>query len=114
MPDRASESVKPLTEQQVQLLEESMNEFNAYIQSVGHDTEDCFIESDFKHNWVYQEMQQYLFQRGVQGKLMCHSGSRCDVLEVYCSSDSQLTKQSIRQGLRAIRFGLRDGDLSTF
>ena len=36
-----------------------------------------------------------------------------DILEVYCSSDSQLTMQAQRQGLSAAHFGLRQGDLST-
>ena len=35
-------------------------------------------------------------------------------VEVYCSADSQLTGQSIRQGLKAIHFGLNQGDLSYY
>ena len=34
-----------------------------------------------------------------------------DLLEVYCPAESQLTGQSIRQGLKAIRFGLKEGNL---
>ena len=37
-----------------------------------------------------------------------------DLLEVYCSSDSQLTHQCIRQGLKAMRFGLREGNLEYY
>lgn len=36
------------------------------------------------------------------------------LLEVYCSSNSQLTRQAQAQGLKASRFGLSQGDLSTF
>lgn len=82
MPDRAGESVRSLTERQAQLLEDSMNEFNAYIQSIGHDTDECFVQDDLKSHWVYQEMQQYFVQGGVQGKLTRNSGSCCDVLEI--------------------------------
>ena len=37
-----------------------------------------------------------------------------DCLEVYCSDESQLTQQCRQQGLRAIRFTLKDGDLGTW
>ena len=37
-----------------------------------------------------------------------------DLLEVYCSSESELTNQGIKAGLSTRRFGLRQGDLSTF
>ena len=37
-----------------------------------------------------------------------------DVLEIYCSGESELTKQGRRQGLRVLRFGLNQGDLSTY
>ena len=36
-----------------------------------------------------------------------------DVLEVYCEPDSQITEQCQRLGLRAERFTIHDGDLST-
>lgn len=36
-----------------------------------------------------------------------------DVLEVYCSQDSQLTQQCLSQGLSAARFSRKHGDLNT-
>lgn len=39
--------------------------------------------------------------------------ARLTVLEIMCSSESELTKQTIRVGGRAKRFGLHEGDLST-
>ena len=36
-----------------------------------------------------------------------------DVLEVYCGSDSQITEQCLKMGLRAERFTIHDGDLAT-
>lgn len=35
------------------------------------------------------------------------------LLEIYCSQDSQLTHQATLLGLKARRFSLKDGDLST-
>ena len=69
-------------------------------------------------NWVYEEMWLY-FQRknphlsldAIQSHL---KSCRCDVLEVYCSANSQLTHQCQALGLKALRFGLAQGDLSTF
>ena len=39
--------------------------------------------------------------------------ARCDVLEVFCNPQSQLTHQCIRLGHRAMRFGLAESDLQT-
>ena len=41
------------------------------------------------------------------------STSRLNLLEVFCSAQSQLTHQSQRLGFRADRFGLQQGDLQT-
>ena len=45
-----------------------------------------------------------------------NTACRCDIMETYCSSDSQHTKQhtkkATRLGQRGIRFGLSQGDLS--
>ena len=62
-------------------------------------------------NWVYDEMMAYMQQRSPSH---VSQTSLIDVLEIYCSADSQLTKQCIRQGLKTVRFGLAQGDLSTY
>ena len=71
-----------------------------------------------RYNWVYQEMWTYFQKKHAHLSLedmQKHlQKSRCDLLEVYCSSDSQLTGQSVQAGLMAKRFSLRDGDLATF
>ena len=36
-----------------------------------------------------------------------------DILEIYCSPDSEITRQALRLGLKAKRFTRQDGDLST-
>eukprot|EP00435_Cladocopium_sp_Y103_P041712 s568_g11.t1 len=46
-------------------------------------------------------VRQYLSKPGI------------DLLEVYCSQDSQLTKQGLEQGMSVARFSLKHGDLST-
>ena len=40
--------------------------------------------------------------------------TKIDILEIYCASDSQITKQGERQGLKTRRFGLSQGDLATY
>ena len=48
-----------------------------------------------------QQVQQHFSRPGI------------DVLEVYCSQDSQLTHQCLSQGLSAARFSRKHGDLNT-
>ena len=62
-------------------------------------------------NWVYDELKQYAARHGSSVR---RPPSKLDVLEIYCSSESELTRQCQQQGLRSIRFGLREGDLGTF
>ena len=62
-----------------------------------------------ENNWVAQDIWGYLKQR-VPSRL---AQNRYDLLEVYCSPDSELTSQARAQGLLVDRFGLKDGDLST-
>jgi hypothetical protein len=69
-------------------------------------------------NWVYDEMWDYfrkshptLTADDVHRHLR---KSKIQVLEVYCSEQSQLTHQGSQLGLVTARFGLRQGDLSTF
>ncbi len=64
-----------------------------------------------EHNWVAQEMWDYLSKKP-QASTKDHR-FRWHLLEVYCSQDSQLTKQAINLGFKARRFTLKDGDLST-
>jgi hypothetical protein len=61
------------------------------------------MKFEMSHGWIAKD-----------GSLIGPNHPGIDSLEIYCSSESQLTKQCIRQGLRAMRFGLREGDLSNF
>ena len=77
----------------------------------------CLSESVFethanKSNWVAREMWQYFKNKGFLDKdPQLIRKDNCDLVEVYCSSDSQLTKQCLLNGGRAHRFGLKQGDL---
>ena len=42
------------------------------------------------------------------------AASKWDLLDVYCTEQSQLTYQSSKLGLRSVRFGEKPGDVSTF
>ena len=96
---------------------------NAILNEPEHVIDHAYF-SQTKHedvgndNWVYEEMWNYF------GKKHSHMNpatvqshwkkSYCDVLEVYCSDTSQLTHQGELLGMSTRRFGLRQGDLSTF
>ena len=68
-------------------------------------------------NWVYEEMWTYYrnkYQLQDPAEIHQHwQKSKVHLLEVYCSSDSQLTRQGELMGMSAIRFGLKHGDLAT-
>ena len=64
---------------------------------------------------------QEMIQCGINNRWLDGSGNfidppnpGVDLLEVYCPAESQLTGQSIRQGLKAIRFGLKEGNLGYY
>ena len=64
-----------------------------------------------QENWVAQELWNYLRRNGITTSQIAQNKSH--LLEVYCSSESSLTEQCVREGMIATRFGLRQGDLST-
>ena len=74
--------------------------------------------ADIKNNWVYQEMWTYFskkFPNLQSHQIQQHwKNAKLDILEVYCSADSEITHQGKLLGLSTIRFGLQQGDLSTF
>ena len=64
-------------------------------------------------NWVAREMWNFFSQKGVFKDPQRYAKNLSDVMEIYCSSDSELTKQAQQLGLHAERFCLQDGDLAT-
>ena len=81
-------------------------------------TWEIILNQEDPPNLFLFEMHQYWKQKfGVpdlheQRKHLLRPG--IDLLEVYCSPDSALTQAADKSGLVASRFGLRQGDLSTF
>ena len=73
-----------------------------------------FIYVSSKDNWVAEEMWQYMKSRGLDPKEPCRKPVRSDLIEIYCSADSELTKNAQKAGSRATRHGLSQGDLTTF
>ncbi len=73
-------------------------------------SEDMKTDRTVQDNPVLIEMNEY-FQAN-KHRFPQNTGYKYDFMEIYCSSDSQLTKEITRLGKRAIRFGLKQGDLS--
>ena len=102
------------SEAEKSFLQQCVNETNAYIHSEGshHGWGNIFETEDTQgRNWVAEEMKNYFRRQGYKGRgvtVPSKPRSKCELLEIYCSADSQLTKQSLRQGNRV---GLRQGDL---
>ena len=72
------------------------------------------VHQVYSKNWVAEEMWEYMSSKGFTIDQKRASQVKSLLLEVYCSQDSELTKQALKQGSAASRFGLRDGNLTTF
>ena len=82
-------------------LTKCIHENNSFLESL-ITSEDQIMGTQHVANWVHEEMIQYMASQGFDPDKK-HT-PLIDVLEVYCSADSQLTKQCLRRGLRAMRF----------
>ena len=109
-----------MIEQKTSMIEQSIREFNQYVLHLGmvsdDDDPDEMEINHVNHNMVQQEMIQFGHAHGFlnyHGELIKDFNPVIDVLEVYCSADSQLTHQCRLQGLKSVRFGLKEGDLGT-
>ena len=109
-----------MTPAQTFLIEQCIQEYNLYTQGFGQSSfaaENPVKQIPLKDNPIRQEFLLYGIKKGWLNK---HGFSDktvqpgIDLLEVYCSADSQLTNQSIRHGLKARRFGLHEGNLSYY
>ena len=47
-----------------------------------------------ENNWVAREMWNFFSQKGVFKDPQRYAKNLADVMEIYCSSDSELTKQA--------------------
>ena len=77
-----------------------------------HSDKGEFIGITKEDNWVAYEMWKYMEAKGFLQNEKWHRKVKSDLLEVYCSDDSELTKNALKLGLKAARHGLRDGDLA--
>eukprot|EP00438_Fugacium_kawagutii_P029976 Skav217703 [mRNA] locus=scaffold2294:90003:97141:- [translate_table: standard] len=102
---RTGAPVAVATQEQADFIRQCIHAYN--MEHYG------FVQDTMMENPLRQEMKEYMRNRSLKSSPARHVG-RLDLLEIYCSSDSQLTKQALRSGLRAMRFGLAQGDLSTY
>jgi len=75
----------------------------------------CHATQVSQYQKQFQELVQQLskeFQNAFK-QVEPHQGSKLHVLEVFCSPQSELTRQATNMGYRAERFGFQQGDLST-
>ena len=70
----------------------------------------CYCRAN---NWVAKEMWEYMRTKGVDNNSSRGRQIRSELIEIYCSQDSQLTNNMQKLNGDAERFGLRQGDLST-
>ena len=101
--------------QQALLLQslELMNDPSLAIDPEGLAYEGEIIYYCRENNWVAQEMWEYMRSKGVTGHSNRGRQIRSELIEVYCSQESQLTECMKKLNGDAERFGLKQGDLST-
>ena len=98
------------------MLEQRISEFNQFAMDYLDDNMDDESFTPSENNQVLQEMLVYGRNHGFldkNNKLLMSSKPLIDCLEIYCAEDSQLTRQCRNQNIRALRFGLKEGDLGT-
>ena len=94
------------------ILQSFVEMYNIHSEGNHHGFGETCKASQYGENLIAKEMWGYMKQKGYQ--IHQAPSKCCELMEIYCSSDSQLTKQCIREGSQAIRFGLNQGDLSHY
>ena len=92
------------------------------IQNASSKTDPTYLlnhepQQNSYRNEVFDELLLFGKHHGfldANDKILMSQQPLIDCLEVYCSDESQLTQQCRQQGLRAMRFTLKDGDLGTW
>ena len=72
-----------------------------------------FVGYNRENNWVATEMWSYMKSLGVHEHSQKGRSIRSDLMEIYCSQESQLTHCMKLANGDAERFGLKQGDLSS-
>ena len=94
------------------ILQSFVEIHNIHSEGNHHGLGDSCIDKSNGENNIVKEMWGYIKEKGYQ--IHQKPSKSCELLEIYCSADSQLTKPCIRGGKQAIRFGLKQGDLSLY
>ena len=103
-------SMSVMTQSEYQELKQSCENYQDFLNSFDQDIPEYLAKTT--ENPLIAEMNDYIWSQ--RHRIPKNPSSKYDLLEIYCSSESQLTKEAIRLGKRAIRFGLNQGDLSNF
>ena len=108
------ETIRAMSEHCRQFLAVCHEEIQGYILREGNHVSDKGKQHHHhKTNWVADEMWEYFSKKGYN-QTHLEKSSKCDLIEIYCSQDSQLTRQCIRENGKAFRFGLSQGDLNHY
>ena len=98
---------------QADMIEQCVEEFESFFQALNrHTLQDVDLNEDVKTNPIWQEMQDRFALLSKKYPLVTRKNCQIDVLEVYCSAESNLTAQCTGRDLKSMRFGLKQGDLS--
>ena len=114
----SANAVKTLSPQQKSMIFQACHDhMSVYHQDNVYDLGEYLDKGEFigvtrKDNWVACEMWKYMEAKGFFQNDHWNKKVKSDLLEVYCSEDSALTKTAMQLGLKAARHGLRDGDLA--
>lgn len=106
VPEDIKSSIESAWDEFISSHEDKQSNFDHSTQDVGENIFSCG-----KDNWVAQEMWQYMASQGVKEGSTKGRNIKSLLLEIYCSSNSQLVCQAQNQGFVADRHGLKQGDL---
>ena len=98
---------------QTEMIEQCIQEYESFFQALGRNIlADVDFDDALTTNPIWHEMQNRFETLRKKYPHRRPSMSQIDVLEIYCSSESHLTKQCLGRDLKSMRFGLKQGDLS--
>ena len=100
------------TEAQRDILRSFVEMYNIHSEGNHHGYGEACTASTKIENKIAKEMWGYIREKGY--KIHQTPSQCCELIEIYCSADSQLTKQCLKGGSYALRFGLSQGDLSQY
>ena len=119
--ERSGHTSEAVEHQARALISEAKTESQPIRSEAQHGTDNDFVfhspcdSHDQSYHRIIQkqvrQFQQELQECVEQARKKKSLGTRCDLIEIMCSEDSELTFQVHQAGGKAIRFGLSQGDL---